>query len=180
MNSTKRRISRFLIIIIVVYTASRAILFSLRFILGTESPVVIVESTSMLPALKGGDMLVLQGRDDKSKIEIGDIIVFYNPNQPPPEQIVHRVKSIEIDAGELYFITKGDNNPIPDRSPVPQEKVIGVVRGKIPTVLSHYILFIDNIVVKITMLGVLFVFVISGLQTKNPKILNKGKDIKNN
>lgn len=173
MNSTKKRISRLLIIIIIVYTASRAILFSLRFILGTDAPVVIVESTSMLPTLNEGDMLFLQGRKDKSKIEIDEIIVFYNPNHPPPEQIVHRVFDIKIIGGELYFITKGDNNPVPDFSPVPQENIIGIVKGKIPTLLSYYILFIDNLVVKITMLGLLFVFVISGFYTKNPKILNK-------
>jgi signal peptidase len=165
-----KRVSKVLILIIIVYTASRAALFGLRFIFGTDYPIVVVESTSMLPTLKEGDMLLLRGVKDENGIEIGEIIVFYNPNPNSPERIVHRVKETRLINGELYFITKGDNNPIPDQSPVSQENVIGVVSGKIPAFLSHYILFTDNLIVKISMFGlVVVVFAIGGFNSQDQK-----------
>jgi len=142
-------ISRILMVIIIVYTVSRGILFSLRFIIGVESPVVIVELTSMLPTLEDGDMLLLQGVDNKSAIEIGEIIVFYNPRSTQPERIVHRIINID--------------------------NVIGVVVGKLPVFLAEYIKFIDNLIVKTSMVGILIIlFIISGFNLKNKESLIKG------
>jgi len=168
-------ISRILMVIIIVYTVSRGILFSLRFIIGVESPVVIVELTSMLPTLEDGDMLLLQGVDNKSAIEIGEIIVFYNPRSTQPERIVHRIINIEIIEGKVNFITKGDNNRIADQKPVPLDNVIGVVVGKLPVFLAEYIKFIDNLIVKTSMVGILIIlFIISGFNLKNKESLIKG------
>lgn len=170
-----KHISRILIVIIIVYTASRGVLFSLRFILGVESPVVIVELTSMLPTLEDGDMLLLQGVDNKSAIDIGEIIVFYNPRSTQPERIVHRIIDIQIIDGEVHFITKGDNNRIADQKPVPPENVIGIVMGKLPIFLADYIKFIDNLIVKISMIGILILlFMISGFNLKKKESLIKG------
>jgi len=130
----------------------------------------------MLPTLQDGDMLLLKGVEDKNEIKIGEIIVFYNPGSNQPERIIHRVFDIKIIDDKPHFITKGDNNPYPDRKPVPQENVIGVVVEKIPTFLSYYIFFIDNLVIKISMLGLLVVvFLISSFDFKNPKPFIKGK-----
>jgi signal peptidase I len=170
-----KHISQILIVIIIVYTASRGVLFSLRFILGVESPVVIVELTSMLPTLEDGDMLLLQGVDNKSAIDIGEIIVFYNPRSTQPERIVHRIIDTQIIDGEVHFITKGDNNRIADQKPVPPENVIGIVMGKLPIFLADYIKFIDNLIVKISMIGILILlFMISGFNLKKKESLIKG------
>lgn len=170
-----KHISRILIVIIIVYTASRGVLFSLRFILGVESPVVIVELTSMLPTLEDGDMLLLQGVDNKSAIDIGEIIVFYNPRSTQPERIVHRIIDTQIIDGEVHFITKGDNNRIADQKPVPPENVIGIVMGKLPIFLADYIKFIDHLIVKISMIGILILlFMISGFNLKKKESLIKG------
>ena len=169
-----KHISRILMVIIIVYTLSRGILFSLRFILNVESPVVIVELTSMLPTLEDGDMLLLQGVENRSAIEINEIIVFYNPRSTQPERIVHRIINIQIIEGKVHYITKGDNNRIADQNPVPPENVIGVVISKIPIFLSEYIKFIDNLIVKIAMVGILILlFTISGLNLKNKESLIK-------
>ncbi|GAJ20382.1 unnamed protein product, partial [marine sediment metagenome] len=163
MSPKIKYISRILMVIIIVYTASRGILFSLRFIIGVESPVVIVELTSMLPTLEDGDMLLLKGINNKSAISIGEIIVFYNPRSTQPERIVHRIINIEIIEGKVHFITKGDNNRIADQKPVPPENVIGIVASKLPIFLAEYIKFIDNLVVKTSMVGILVIlFIISG------------------
>jgi len=169
-----KHISRMLIVIIIVYTASRGTLFSLRFILGVESPVVIVELTSMLPTLEDGDMLLLQGVENKSAIEIGKIIVFYNPRSTQPERIVHRIIDVQIIEGKVHYITKGDNNRIADQKPVPPENVIGVFMEKLPVFVAEYIKLIDNLIVKISMLGILIIlFIISGFNLKNKESLIK-------
>lgn len=149
-----KSVSKILIILLIVYATSRLILFSLGFILKTETPLVVVELTSMLPELKEGDMLLLNGVDDKSSILPGYIIVFENLN-PSPQRIVHRVIEVKWIEEHLHFITKGDNNPVADRYPVPEENVIGIVVGKVPQVLSTYILFTDEVAVKIIIVSLI-------------------------
>ena len=54
-----------------------------------------------------GDIMVLVGRDPDS-IEIGDVIVFMSNGRDP---IIHRVVKKTDNDGNVYFQTKGDNNP---------------------------------------------------------------------
>jgi signal peptidase len=42
-------------------------------------------------------------------VKVGDVVVFDVSAQPIP--IVHRVVAINNSDGEIYFTTKGDNNP---------------------------------------------------------------------
>lgn len=78
--------------------------WGLAFALGTDMPVVAVESNSMLPTFAKGDILILQGAP-ADQIKIGDIIVF----SPSPQQtpVVHRIVEENPDG---TFQTKGDNN----------------------------------------------------------------------
>jgi len=62
---------------------------------------------SFINGFNKGDIMVLIGTDPE-KIEIGDVIV-YHAKKPYP--IIHRVIHIRDTGGELYFTTKGDNNP---------------------------------------------------------------------
>jgi len=128
----------------------------------------------MLPTLEDGDMLLLQGVENKSAIEIGKIIVFYNPRSTQPERIVHRIIDVQIIEGKVHYITKGDNNRIADQKPVPPENVIGVFMEKLPVFVAEYIKLIDNLIVKISMLGILIIlFIISGFNLKNKESLIK-------
>jgi signal peptidase I len=77
--------------------------WGLAFGLGTDMPVVAVESNSMVPTFSQGDILVLQG-STASNLHIGDIIVF-SPGQQTP--VVHRIIAINQDG---TFQTKGDAN----------------------------------------------------------------------
>jgi hypothetical protein len=68
--------------------------------------------TSNFPIQGGferGDLLFVQGVDALRDVKIGDVIVFDVPSQPIP--LVHRVVAINNSDGEIYFTTKGDNNP---------------------------------------------------------------------
>ena len=74
----------------------------LAFAFQTPTPIVAVESNSMVPVFRCGDILILTGarQDD---LRIGDIIVFVAPGQTIP--IVHRIITINDDR---TFQTKGD------------------------------------------------------------------------
>lgn len=70
----------------------------------------IVEGRSMEPLFHTGDLVVLLPVDEGS-VAVGDIVVYEKSGR----FIIHRVIYIyESPSGELCFVTKGDNNPVPD------------------------------------------------------------------
>jgi hypothetical protein len=105
--------------------------FGLQLVLGSSSPLRVVESGSMCVPYGGlcegwshpfdqtlhkGDILIIQAvspEDLSANYPHSDIIVFRNPNNlhdPSATPIVHRiVEKFEID-GTWYFQTKGDGN----------------------------------------------------------------------
>ncbi|HDH28930.1 MAG TPA: signal peptidase I [Euryarchaeota archaeon] len=103
--------------------------------LQAEKPIMAVVSNSMVPVFSKGDLIVVKGLECE-KIEVGDIIVYLNPQRNIP--IVHRVVEIDYDSqGDPVFTTKGDNNGHTDQSsgisaPVRCEWVRGRVRLIIP------------------------------------------------
>ena len=130
----------FVIAIIVGVTLGGYGIFTIA--MGTTSPLVVVESESMLPTLEVGHLLVLQYRA-ADQIQVGDIIVFNAVYHDKP--IVHRVVEIEnvtiqpenITAGtpeitELRYYTKGDNNLQRDPMYRVHSDIIGVVILAIP------------------------------------------------
>jgi len=96
-------------------------------LLGTFTPVMVVPSWSMAPTLNVGDLILVVGVDPAS-VSVGDIIVFNVPSphdRYTPSPIVHRVIEVNVEGGEVYFRTKGDNNPSADAWRVPAENLIG-------------------------------------------------------
>ena len=115
------------IVLAVVWSAG----FTLQFSLGTPTPLLAVESGSMEPVLYRGDLVVVRAVDPTT-LQVGDIVIYNTSTNPYAVPIVHRIIAIQDISGELYFITKGDNNPSPDpdmRSTADiRAKVIGSVR----------------------------------------------------
>ena len=125
------------------FFGSFLIYFVLQVSLNTQNPMVVVISGSMEPTLNKGDLVFLRGMDpddiktgtieDKS----GDIIVYDARGLwegAPEDPIIHRVvDKINID-GVWYFLTKGDANPYPDRAYIPEDRILSVVAGKIPSI----------------------------------------------
>ena len=97
--------------------------------MGTPTPLVVVESDSMIPTLYRGHLLVLQAQPQEDII-VGDIIVFHASYHDRP--IVHRIIQIENVSGVLHYITKGDNNEMADMGYRVYEDIIGVVVLAIP------------------------------------------------
>jgi signal peptidase len=98
-------------------------------VMSTDSPVMVVPSTSMVPTLNVGDIVFVKGVDP-STITVGTIIIFRSPMGSI--DIIHRVIGISKQGDKLYFETRGDHNPVADPWQVPAENVKGVLVGKIP------------------------------------------------
>lgn len=107
----------------------------LGYALNTEKPIMAVVSNSMVPEFYRGDLIVVKGLQPE-EIAVGDIIVYKNPYKGIP--IVHRVIGIESDTnGNIYFLTKGDNNSHTDQEsgispPVYEKWVMGEVKVIVP------------------------------------------------
>ena len=97
---------------------------ALSYILKSEYPMAAITSGSMWPALKKGDMVFIKGIQGKDEFEVGDIVVYKNPQG----FTIHRVEEKQENA----VITKGDANNTLD-TPVKYEDIIGKTvefRGK--------------------------------------------------
>lgn len=119
------------------------ILFIINLILSFEENTHIlgiymfnIVSESMEPTFYKEDLVVVK----KCKLEDlkkGDIITFREEDRT----ISHRIVEITKEKGEVKFITKGDNNDIPDKDAVEMQDVYGKVLFSIKKVgiVVHYI-----------------------------------------
>jgi signal peptidase len=124
-------IVRVLILVAFVFIITYGGMAVARVVMQTDSPVMVVPSTSMVPTLNVGDIVFVKGVDPRT-ITVGTIIIFQSPSGSI--DIIHRVIGIVKLGDMLYFQTKGDHNAGPDPwSPgVPEENVKGIYVGKIP------------------------------------------------
>lgn len=83
--------------------------------LETPYPIAGVTSSSMWPALKRGDLILIEGVE-KAEIEMGDIVVWKHSGG----FTIHRV----VELNQKTLVTKGDGNFEADE-PVRYEDVIG-------------------------------------------------------
>jgi len=140
---------------IVKYGAAFAVLllaffggsYILKGFLGTEYPMMVVVSQSMVPTLGVGDYIVVAKIPDINTMPVGpppngDIIVFIRPGTSD-EYIVHRAIQKIDSNGNISFVTKGDNNSIADGTPVPTSNVMGMIVGHIP-LIGYFSLFIKT------------------------------------
>ena len=109
-----------LLVVIIIFLVSGVFKYSLS----------AIASDSMYPALKKGDAIVIEEVTSKNvdTLKKDMIVAFYEE-----ERIVtHRIVSIELDEGETYIITKGDNNDSKDVTKKKKDDIIGIVRLRIP------------------------------------------------
>ncbi len=153
-STSKRKILIAVILIVFAFSGSFLVYFILQVSLNTNTPMVVVISGSMEPTILKGDLLFVQGKDPaqiKNGTIIGkegDIIVFDAWNlpgwfNPPRDPVVHRVVDKWYDGG-WFFLTKGDANPTVDDAPVPENRVLGVVVGRIPYIGWIKIILTDS------------------------------------
>jgi signal peptidase len=93
----------------------------------------VVVSGSMEPVFYRGDVVVIEKTDflgineiKASDLKVGDIVIYKATWFKEP--VIHRIVGTgTLQNGTPYFIIKGDNNPVPDPSPVYQDQVMAKV-----------------------------------------------------
>lgn len=140
----------FAIIVIILYNFFLIVISSdsnqKSYIFGFKA--YIIETNSMEPELKAGDMIIVK-KCETDSIKVGDIITFRREN----EHITHRV--VEINALTKSYSTKGDNNSISDVQDVSFEDIEGkkvIIFSKGGTIIRNlqnvvYITFIFIILI---------------------------------
>jgi len=106
--------------------------FGSQMALNTHYPALAVASTSMLPTLNVGDLIIVQGVDPaeiNAQYITGDIVVFRSPSDPD-KLIVHRAVKMEARGDGYWITTQGDKNPGPDQ-PFHESYLIGKVIARI-------------------------------------------------
>ena len=91
----------------------------------------LVPSGSMIPEILPGDVVIV-AKAQADNVKAGDIIEYHNVKENI--NIVHRIVEVHGEGGQQYFITKGDNNALPDADAVPAQNVIGKVVFNIPKI----------------------------------------------
>ena len=88
-----------------------------------------IDTNSMDPIIDKNTNTIEIIPNNPEQLQTGDIISYkssiYNII------VIHRIVDIKEDADGIYFITKGDNNPIADKEKVRFEQIKGVVVGVI-------------------------------------------------
>jgi len=118
----KSWIKKLLSVCMFIFAVSIVLLVSCKFSYG----ILVIGSKSMTGTLNKGDAIIYEAYDNE-RLNIGQIIVFYNENI----QTVHRIINIKNVNGERRIFTKGDANLQADEGYVLTDAVIGVVKLRI-------------------------------------------------
>lgn len=87
---------------------------------------IAIASGSMEKELFVGDVAIIK-KCNANDVNVGDIIEY----QMEGYTVIHRIIEKKQKNGDYYFVTKGDNNRLPDRDEVREEQLIGKVIFKI-------------------------------------------------
>ena len=102
-----------------------------------------VLTPSMEPSYSVGDMVFVK-ITDADNIQVGDVITF-NPSSNGEAYLTHRVVEKLYDyngTGVICFRTKGDANDSEDSFLIDEDRVIGTVKLRIPT-LGYIVRFVQ-------------------------------------
>ncbi|MBR3210346.1 MAG: signal peptidase I [Bacilli bacterium] len=103
----------------------------------------VIVSPSMVPTININDAIVVK-RSGSGQYNIGDIISFFSTEYNAEGNVItHRViKKNEVYSTDSY-VTKGDNNPVPDKKRVSSSNIYGKVFLIIPK-LGYLQNFLSN------------------------------------
>lgn len=127
------------------------------------SPLIVL-TESMDPDIKAGDLIITKSID-KSDIEVGMTVSFFDPNSDSGAVVTHQIIEKVIQDGQVLYRTKGINNNIADRELVPEDNVIGEYTGTRFAGLGSIVLFAQStwgLVICILIIVILFgIFILS-------------------
>ena len=172
-----KRIFKCIILVVLI------ILFIINLILSFEENTHIlgiymfnIVSESMEPTFYKDDLAIVR-KCTLKELKKGDIITFNQDDRT----ISHRILQITKEKGDIKFITKGDNNDVPDKEQVEFEDIYGKVLFVIPKIgkLIHYIQNVRGFI-NIFIFIIIIYFLVSLRDNKknNRKIKRKKYEIK--
>ena len=98
--------------------------------------LLTVESDSMYPKIKEGDLVIDTPVKDASKLQKGDIITYWTTIQGEYVLNTHRINNVFDGGNFILFETKGDKNDYPDPQQVHESEIVGKYAFHIPAVGS--------------------------------------------
>lgn len=107
-----------------------AILLSAALPLALGARSMVVRSGSMTPAIRTGDVVVVRPIDP-IEARVGDIVTFKDP-EGSGRLLVHRVRAISRQGGQVAITTQGDANSTQEHWRVPVDGTIGTVVYRVP------------------------------------------------
>lgn len=101
---------------------------------------LVIATGSMIPTINIGDVVIvdkIEG-DELKQLELGEVIAYRKNNIVICHRIVDKIES----GDEVFYETKGDNNPSEDQLLVEESQIVGLVKFKIsyigyPTVVLN-------------------------------------------
>ena len=90
-----------------------------------------IQTESMYPTLKPGDLIIDTAVEDASELEVGDIITYWTIINGERVLNTHRISAIYDGGGYLIFATRGDNNNVEDALTVHESEVVGKYKFRI-------------------------------------------------
>lgn len=109
--------------------------------LGGVFPMIVL-TDSMYPEIAAGDLIICNTLEPE-EVRVDDVISFFDPMGSGTSVVTHRVLEIVEENGQLSYRTKGDNNNAEDQVLVPQDKLVGIYRSRIPG-LGHVAMFMQT------------------------------------
>lgn len=91
----------------------------------------------------GGDLIFIKTVKTED-LKAGDIISFFDPLGNGSTVTSHRITEIVNEDGKISFKTRGDNNNIEDKTPVPAENLVGKYTGFRIVGAGHVAMFMQT------------------------------------
>lgn len=154
----------------------------LQFYLQTPTPLLAVESESMEPVLYRGDFVIVRAVDPAT-LQVGDIIIYKAESlgfPPGSASIVHRIIEIQEVSGQLYFFTKGDNNPGPDYGNRTADDILAKVIGSVRYLGFLTLLLLEPIVGWSSVIVLIVVFLVTSVLCDSFSPKKEGEEPENN
>ena len=144
-----------------------------------------VQSDSMSPTFKEGDMILVKKVDDLYTLKEGDVITFYTIVDGSRIINTHRIVKINQAENSRSFVTRGDNNPVDDTLPAYASDILGKwteVRlpkmGKFLDFLKTKTGFFICVIIPIALFFIfeLYKFISALIEAKKPKISDEDEE----
>lgn len=129
-------------------------------------------SESMEPEFFKDDLVIVK-KCNESELQIGDIITFTQGDRT----ISHRIIDITKDEDSTKFITKGDNNDLPDEDFVTPENIYGKVLFSVKKVgkLVNYVQNVSGLISVIIFIIILYILISLNEKHKDTRKIKRKK-----